>query len=209
MTPKTILELMDARLDHPERPAHQPARGDGDLNGYSAPSGRPLKQAAVLAPLILHGGPPRFLFTLRAEHLTKHAGQISFPGGRREPGESLTETALRETQEEIGIDPEYIEILGCFDPYETVTAFQVTPFVGVIKPGYTVTPDHQEVSEVFETPFDFLMDASNHERHEREFRGQVRRFWAMPYEDRYIWGATAGMLKALHDRLFGDVEWRD
>lgn len=206
MTPDAILDLMDQRLDHPQRPAGQPMRGDGDLNGMSSPSGRPLNQAAVLAPLILHDGPPRFLFTLRSAHLTKHAGQISFPGGRREPGESLTDTALRETREEIGIDPEYVDILGCFEPYETVTAFQVTPFVGVLKPGYTVTPDYQEVSEVFETPFDFLMNASNHERHEREFRGQVRRFWAIPYQDRYIWGATAGMLKALHDRLFGDIE---
>lgn len=204
MSPDDILGLMDDRLDHPGRPLDVAARGDGDLNGFPSPTGRELKQAAVLAPLILHDGPPRFLFTLRAAHLTKHAGQISFPGGRREKGETLTETALRETEEEIGIGPEYIDVLGCFDPYETVTGYQVTPFVGVLKPGYTVTPDHQEVSEVFETPFEFLMDSANHQRQEREFRGQVRRFWAMPYEDRYIWGATAGMLKALHERLFGD-----
>lgn len=204
MTPDAILALLEARLDHPERPLKAPSRGDGDLNDLPSPTGRQLNQAAVLAPLILHDGPPRFLFTVRAEHLTQHAGQISFPGGRREPGETLTQTALRETREEIGIAPEHVEILGCFDPYETVTAFQVTPFVGLVRPGYTVTPDHQEVSEVFETPFEFLMDAANHERHEREFRGQMRRFWAMPWKERYIWGATAGMLRALHDRLFGD-----
>ncbi|WP_420433784.1 CoA pyrophosphatase [Hyphobacterium sp.] len=204
MTPAAILALMEERLDHPERPLKSASRGDGDLNDLPSPTGRQLNQAAVLAPLILHDGPPRFLFTVRAEHLTQHAGQISFPGGRREPGETLPETALRETREEIGIAPEHVEILGCFDPYETVTAFQVTPFVGVVRPGYTVTPDQQEVSDVFETPFDFLMDAANHERHEREFRGQMRRFWAMPWKDRYIWGATAGMLRALHDRLFGD-----
>ncbi|QNL18142.1 CoA pyrophosphatase [Hyphobacterium sp. CCMP332] len=206
MTPQSILDLLDAKLDHPDRPANTAARGDGDLDGRIIPSGAQLNQAAVLAPLILHDGPPRFLFTVRAAHLTKHAGQISFPGGRREPGETLAQTALRETQEEIGIGPEYIDILGCFDPYETVTAYQVTPFVGVVKPGYTVTPDHQEVSAVFETPFDFLMNAANHERHEMEFRGKMRRFWAMPYRDHYIWGATAGMLKALHDRLFGDTQ---
>lgn len=204
MTPDAILALMEERLDHPERPLTMPARGDGDLNDLPSPTGRTLNQAAVLAPLILHDGPPRFLFTVRAEHLTKHAGQISFPGGRREPGETLWEAALRETREEIGITPDHVEILGCFDPYETVTAFQVTPFVGLLRPGYTVTPDHQEVSDVFETPFEFLMDSANHERHQREFRGQMRRFWAMPWKERYIWGATAGMLRALHDRLFGD-----
>lgn len=204
MTPEAILDLLDRKLDHPERPANAAARGDGELDGRIIPSGTTLQQAAVLAPLILHDGPPRFLFTVRAAHLTKHAGQISFPGGRREIGETLVEAALRETREEIGIAPEYVDIIGCFDPYETVTAFQVTPFVGVVKPGYTVTPDQQEVSDVFETPFDFLMNAANHERHEMEFRGQLRRFWAMPYEERYIWGATAGMLKALHDRLFGE-----
>lgn len=204
MTPDAILTLMDERLDHPERPQKSPARGDGDLNDLPSPTGRALNQAAVLAPLILHDGPPRFLFTVRAAHLTKHAGQISFPGGRREPGETLWEAALRETREEIGITADHIDILGCFDPYETVTAFQVTPFVGLLRPGYTVTPDHQEVSNVFETPFDFLMDSANHERHEREFRGQMRRFWAMPWKERYIWGATAGMLRALHDRLIGD-----
>jgi 8-oxo-dGTP pyrophosphatase MutT (NUDIX family) len=204
MTPQALRDLLEEKLDHPGRPAAAASRGDGDLDGRVIPSGARLNQAAVLAPLILHDGPPRFLFTMRAAHLTKHAGQISFPGGRREPGETLAQTALRETHEEIGITPDHVEILGCFDPYETVTAFQVTPFVGVIKPGYTVTPDHREVSEVFETPFDFLMNAANHERHEMEFRGKVRRFWAMPWQERYIWGATAGMLKALHDRLFGD-----
>lgn len=205
MTPEALLDLLDAKLDHPNRPAASALHGDGDLDGRVIPSGAPLNQAAVLAPLILHDGPPRFLFTMRAAHLTKHAGQISFPGGGREPGESLVQTALRETQEEIGIGPEYIDILGCYDPYETVTAYQVTPFVGVLKPGFKVTPDHREVSEVFETPFDFLMNAANHERHEMEFRGKIRRFWAMPWEERYIWGATAGMLKALHDRLFGET----
>jgi 8-oxo-dGTP pyrophosphatase MutT (NUDIX family) len=204
MTPDAILALMDERLDHPERPQPHPARGDGDLNDLPSPTGRTLNQAAVLAPLILHDGPPRFLFTVRAAHLTQHAGQISFPGGRREPGETLWEAALRETREEIGISADHIDILGCFDPYETVTAYQVTPFVGLLRPGYTVTPDHQEVSDVFETPFEFLMNSANHERHQREFRGQMRRFWAMPWKDRYIWGATAGMLRALHDRLFGD-----
>ncbi|CAK9067213.1 Uncharacterized Nudix hydrolase NudL [Durusdinium trenchii] len=183
---------MEARLDHPERPQAEPARGDGDLNDLPSPTGRRLNQAAVLAPLILHGGSPRFLFTVRAPHLTQHAGQISFPGGRREPGETLSAAALRETREEIGIAPDHVRILGCFDPYETVTGYQVTPFVGLLQPGYTVRPDRQEVSDVFETPFEFLMDAANHQRHQREFRGQMRRFWAMPWKERYIWGGNGG-----------------
>ncbi|WP_019961188.1 NUDIX hydrolase [Woodsholea maritima] len=177
-------------------------RGDGDLNGVRAPSGRSLRPAAVLALLIDHEDHLNMVFTRRADHLQAHAGQISFPGGRQNVGrETLAECALRETQEEIGLRPEAITVLGRFDPYETSSAFLVTPFVGVAKAGFDLNPDPGEVAEVFEVPFEFLMSARNHKRESREFRGALRHFYAMPYEDRYIWGATAGMVKALSDRL--------
>lgn len=196
--------LLNDRLDPVEGPEGLPARGDGDLNGAPAPTGQALRPAAVLAPLILHDGPPRLLFTERAAHLTKHAGQISFPGGRVDAGDvSPAAAALREVEEEIGVPADKVELLGRFDPYETVTGFQVTPFVGVLKPGYAIRPDPGEVADVFEAPFDFLMDARNHERQYRVWQGHKRYFYAMPWQDRFIWGATAGMLKALHDRLYG------
>lgn len=202
MTENAILDLLRQRLDPVEGEDARPRRGDNDLNDFDFPE-RELRPAAVLAPLLLHDGPPRFILTLRAEHLPSHAGQIAFPGGRANPGESLPEAALRETEEEIGITPEHVDIVGRFDSWETVTGFHVTPFVGIVKPGFTLRPDPSEVADVFETPFDWLMDKANHQLHQREFRGQMRRYYAMPFGERYIWGATAGMLRALHERLYG------
>lgn len=196
-----MLERLKARLDPVEGVDARPKRGDNDLNDIDFPE-RELRPAAVLAPLVLHDGPPRFILTLRADHLPAHAGQIAFPGGRANPGETLPEAALRETREEIGIDRDYIDLVGRFDSWETVTGFHVTPFVGIVKPGFEITPDPGEVADVFETPFDWLMDRANHKTHEREFQGRMRRYYAMPYGERYIWGATAGMLRALHERLY-------
>ncbi|MEE2566158.1 NUDIX hydrolase [Hyphobacterium marinum] len=203
MTPDHVLDLLRDRLDPLDAEDCTPVRGDGDLNGLPSPTGRILKPAAVLAPLILHDGPPRFVLTLRADHLPTHAGQISFPGGRVEAGESLAEAALRETEEEIGVARDHVDLIGRFDAYETVTGYAINPFVGILKPGFTLTPEPGEVADVFETPFEFLMDAANHQRHSREFQGRMRHFYAMPWQDRYIWGATAGMLKSLHGRLYG------
>jgi len=197
-----LLERLRDRLDPVDAPPRPPAHGDGDLNGYPTPSGRDLKPAAVLAPLILHDGPPRFLLTERAAHLRNHAGQVAFPGGRVESErEDAPGAALRETEEEIGVGREHVELIGRFDPYETVTGFEVTPFVGLLRPGFSIRPDPGEVADVFETPFDFLMNPANHQRQWREWRGERRYFYAMPWEGRFIWGATAGMLKALSDRM--------
>ena len=118
-------------------------------------------------------------------------------------GETPAQAAVRELEEEVGIGAGHVELIGRFDGYETVTGFHVTPFVGVLKPGYVLRPDPGEVADVFEAPFDFLMDPVNHQRHSREWQGHRRHFYAMPWEGRYIWGATAGMLKSLHDRLYG------
>ena len=197
-----VLERLKSRLDPPEGGLRAPRYGDGDLNGASAPTGRRLKPAAVLAPLIRRGDRLSLLFTRRADHLQAHAGQISFPGGRQNAGrESLAECALRETQEEIGAGPERIALIGRWEAYETVTGFQVTPFIGLLDGEAPLKPDPGEVAEVFETPFDFLMNPRNHRLEEREFRGVLRRYYAMPYKGRYIWGATAGMLRALSRRL--------
>jgi 8-oxo-dGTP pyrophosphatase MutT (NUDIX family) len=200
-----LLRLLRARLDSVESPDETaPRRGDGDLNGVPAPTGQALRPAAVLAPLVLHDGPARLVLTERAAHLNQHAGQISFPGGRVETDrETSAEAALREVEEEIGIRPDQVELIGRFDAYETVTGFRVTPYVGVVRPDYRITADPNEVADVFEAPFEFLMDSANHRRESRVWQGSQRYFYAMPWQGRYIWGATAGMLKALYDRLYG------
>lgn len=202
---KTDEHPLVARLRRALDPIDAPARplrhGDSRIDG-GALSGGPLKAAAVLAPLVLREDGPKLIFTRRADHLQAHPGQISFPGGGRKTGrESLARTALRETEEEVGIEPARISLLGRFDPYETVTGFRITPFVGLVAPGFVLRPDPGEVAEVFEAPFDFLMDPRNHKLEEMEFRGRLRRYYAMPHKGRYIWGATAGMLKALSERL--------
>jgi 8-oxo-dGTP pyrophosphatase MutT (NUDIX family) len=160
-----------------------------------------LTSAAVLVPLVLHNNITA-LFTQRAKHMTKHAGQISFPGGHVDDKDIDAEaTALRETEEEIGINSAYIEVIGRLDDYVIRTGFLVTPVVGFLKPPFVITPDDHEVDEVFEVPLKFLMDHNNHQRHKRELNGQNRDYDAIPYEDRYIWGATAGMLVNLYDIL--------
>ncbi|WP_300542121.1 CoA pyrophosphatase [Maricaulis sp.] len=201
---EALIGRLRDRLDPVDAPAAAPVRSDGDLNGGLPDRVTPPREAAVLAPLIVHDGPPRLLLTERAAHLPRHAGQIAFPGGRVDPaGETPAQAAVRELEEEVGIAPEHVELIGRFDGYLTVTGFHVTPFVGVLRPGYVLRPDPGEVADVFETPFDFLMDPANHRRHSRAWQGHTRHFYAMPWEGRYIWGATAGMLKSLHDRLYG------
>lgn len=197
-----IVARLNRVLDPVEAPLPAVRRGDGDLNGMPSPTGRVLKPAAVLAPLILRETGISVVLTRRADHLSAHAGQIAFPGGRRQgEAEALHETALRESEEEIGLPASRVRLIGRFDPYETVTGFEITPFVGLVEPGVDFRPDPSEVAEVFETPFDFLMNPANHVLEERMFAGQVRRYYAMPHEGRYIWGATAGLLKALADRF--------
>jgi 8-oxo-dGTP pyrophosphatase MutT (NUDIX family) len=142
------------------------------------------------------------LLTLRNASLPHHAGQISFPGGRIEEGDaSAAATALRETEEEIGLARESIEIIGRLDDYITGTGFLVAPIVGLIRPPYALNPDPSEVEATFEVPLAFLLDPANHRRESRVFNGVERRFYAMPYGDKYIWGATAAMLMNLYDLL--------
>lgn len=132
-----------------------------------------------------------------------HAGQISFPGGRMDPGDtSLVETAYREAREEIGLEPEFIEEVGFLTDYVTSTGYRVSPLVAIVREGFTITPDRNEVADVFDVPLGFLMNARNHELHTREWRGAQRLFYAMPYGERFIWGATAGMLRNLYESLY-------
>ena len=175
--------------------------GDHHLNPGMG-IGPALTPAAVLVPLVTRPEGLTTLFTQRTGHLEHHAGQISFPGGHVAPGdETPEETALRETEEEIGLARRHVEIVGRLSEYVTRTGFRVTPVVGVVAPPFRLAPDPHEVADVFEVPLDFLLDPSNHQRHSREVGGTIRQFYAMPYRGYYIWGATAGMLINLYEVL--------
>jgi 8-oxo-dGTP pyrophosphatase MutT (NUDIX family) len=162
----------------------------------------PLAPAAVLVPIVMR---PELtvLLTQRTEGLRRHAGQIAFPGGRMEPTDhDPTATALREAEEEIGLDPAFVEPLGYLDAYRTGTGFRIFPVVSLVREGFTLKLDAREVADAFEVPLAFLMDEANHRTEARSWLGVERRFYAMPFGDRYIWGATAGIMKNMHKRLF-------
>lgn len=181
-------------------------RSDFDLNpGMTSWATGPLKPAAVLIPIIADPQGARVLLTRRADSLAKHTGQVAFPGGRLDPGENAVEAALREAKEEVDLDPAVVTVLGLSDPYETGTGYLVTPVVGWIHhlPPLTASPD--EVAEIFQAPWDFLMDPANHSRDHLEAPEGVKRwFWAMTWNEQYIWGATAGIIRGLRARLYGD-----
>ena len=179
-------------------------RGDHDLNP-GMPKPVELKPAAVLVPIVDRPHGMTILLTQRTDHLHDHAGQISFPGGRAEPTDlDLQATALRETEEEVGLPRERIDLVGQLDIYVTRTGFEVTPVVGIVNPPFPVKPDPFEVADVFEVPLSFIVDPDNHEQDSRIHNGVARQFYVLPYEGRYIWGATAGMLVNLSEVLRGD-----
>lgn len=158
--------------------------------------------AAVLFPIVLHETAPTVLLTLRTSHLRDHPGQVSFPGGRVEATDATpTDTALRETEEEIGLSRQLVEVVGYLPDYYTGTGFCVTPVVAWVRPPLVLSPDSFEVAEVFEVPLAFLLDDANHQRMAIHAGGRRRAFFTMPYRERFIWGATAGMIRSLHDRL--------
>jgi 8-oxo-dGTP pyrophosphatase MutT (NUDIX family) len=169
------------------------------------PDAADLHAASVLIPIVAREEGPTVLFTQRTAHLKNHSGQISFPGGRAEASDASPEsTALRETWEEVGLPADRIEVLGRLSEYHTRTGYRITPVVGIVEPPFELAPDANEVAEVFEVPLSFLIDERNHQRHSREFQGEQRHFFAIPYEGRYIWGATAGMLVNFSRYLLGD-----
>jgi 8-oxo-dGTP pyrophosphatase MutT (NUDIX family) len=172
--------------------------GDDGTEGREAAS----TAAAVLIPLVAHPEGLTVLFTQRTPHLRSHSGQVSFPGGRAEPGDASVEfTALREAQEEIGLPASSVEVLARLPDYRTRTGFRVTPVVGLLTPPLELTPDPHEVAEIFEVPLEFLLDARNQQRRTREFQGKAVGYYVFEYGERNIWGATAGMLVNLHRML--------
>ncbi len=177
----------------------RPARSDFDLRPdgtrLSGRTDRVLKPAAVLAAIVNRSPYPTIILTQRTAHLKKHAGQISFPGGGVEPQDAHhVATALRETEEEIGLAPEHVTLLGRLPLYETSTAYGVTPIVGWVEPPFDLKIDAFEVDEVFEVPLAFALNRNNYVKETAVRDGVERWFYVLPYENRYIWGATAGML---------------
>ena len=191
--------LSSAELERaaPAGVSDDPADGTGPDLGLT-----PLRPAAVLLPVVDRPSGLTVLLTLRASDLRAHSGQVAFPGGKIDAGETPCEAALREAQEEIGLEERFVEPLGWLDPYFTGTGFRVAPLVALVEPSFELAVNKLEVDEVFETPFAFLMDAANHRLEEREWQGLRRRYYAMPHDGRYIWGATAGILRNLYEKLF-------
>lgn len=180
-----------------------PASSDYDLNpGIVLPEGRKLKPAAVLMPIIETDTGARVILTMRSARLKHHPGQIAFPGGRIDDTDAdAAAAALRESHEEIGLDPGNVEILGRLSAHETVTGYTVTPFVGRIRAPFTPLPEAGEVAEVFTVPLSFLMTPGHYRVERRRWRGTWRAYYTAPYGPYYIWGATARMLKGLADRV--------
>jgi len=177
-------------------------RGDHDLNPGETPPSAALRPAAVLVPLIDRADGMTVLLTQRTAHLSAHAGQISFPGGRIEEADAdEVAAALRETEEEVGLPRELVSVIGRLDTYVTGTGFEITPIVGIVAPRYTLAIDPYEVAEAFEVPLAYILDRNNHNRTERESAGRTRVFFVLPYEGRNIWGATAGILVNLAEVL--------
>jgi 8-oxo-dGTP pyrophosphatase MutT (NUDIX family) len=162
---------------------------------------QPIRPAAVLIPVVDHAQ-PTVLLTQRAAHLNDHAGQISFPGGKIDATDaSPLDTALREAEEEIGLSREFVDPVGYLDLYGTGFGFRILPTLARVRPGFKLRINQAEVDDAFEVPLAFLMDPANHQVHSKEFRGMERSYYAMPFAERYIWGATAGILRVLYERI--------
>ncbi|MBS3935672.1 MAG: CoA pyrophosphatase [Sulfuritalea sp.] len=190
--PLTVARL---RRSFPCADAQAPGREPPVGSGAALP-------AAVLVPIVVRQSGLTVLLTQRTAHLRDHAGQISFPGGRCEAGEdSPVATALRESREEVGIEPGQVEVLGLLPDYLTGTGFCITPVVGLVLPPLNLRLDDFEVAEVFEAPLEFLLDDANYRRESLEIAGRMRTYWAVPWQEYFIWGATAGMLVSLRETL--------
>ncbi len=200
------LAEIERKLMAPLPPEAEVITGDHDFQNdrVDPGSGKALRDAAVLVPIVNRPEGLTVVLTKRADHLNSHAGQVSFPGGRIEESDgSAAAAALRETEEEIGLSRDFITIKGELERYRTGTGFSIQPIVGFVEPGFTLDVHEGEVAEVFEVPLDFLMDPENHLRHSAVWQGKRREYYAMPYGDYYIWGATAGMLVNLYKRVYG------
>jgi 8-oxo-dGTP pyrophosphatase MutT (NUDIX family) len=162
----------------------------------------PVRPAAVLIPVVDHAE-PTVLLTQRSAHLKEHSGQIAFPGGKIDATDkSPRDAALREAEEEIGLDRSFVDPIGYLGVYGTGFGFRILPTVARVKPGFRLTINHSEVDDAFEVPLSFLMNPANHQVHSKEFRGMERSYYAMPFAERFIWGATAGILRVLYERIY-------
>jgi len=193
-------------------PAARGMRSDYDLNLDAKKielTNVPRRDAAVLVPVVNHADGATVLLTRRTDHLSKHPGQVSFPGGAVDKTDKdAVHTALRETEEEVGLSASYIQIAGRLDGYRTGTGFEIVPVVGLVRPGFSLTLQENEVAEAFEVPLAFLLDRANHKRESAMWQGIERHYYAMPYEKHRIWGATAAMLVNLCDVLDAVKEGR-
>jgi 8-oxo-dGTP pyrophosphatase MutT (NUDIX family) len=187
-------------------PSITPARGDHYIDPVmrAIAEVRPIRPAAVLVPIV-DRAEPTVLFTQRTAHLPDHAGQISFPGGKIDPGDaSPLAAALREASEEIGLEQRLVEPIGYLDLYMTTLGYRIVPLIARVEPGFKLTLNTAEVDEVFEVPLAYVMAAENMQRHSRDWQGMTRHYYAITFGQRYIWGVTAGILRNLHDRI-----WRE
>jgi 8-oxo-dGTP pyrophosphatase MutT (NUDIX family) len=194
------LDLAADALDSTIAPKH----GDHVLNQASMQAHgitTDARLAAVLVPLVARETEATVLMTTRSSELRQHSGQIAFPGGKVDDGETPCEAALRETMEEVGLDPRHVEPIGYLDPYLTGTSFRILPVVALVTPPFELLVNTREVHDTFEVPLAFLMQPDNHQRHSREWRGTTRHFYAMPWNERYIWGATAGIVRSMYEKL--------
>ena len=191
-----LAERVRAALSRPA--AEPPLEGD-----YPELRANASKQAAVLIA-VTDRDEPGVLLTVRREHLRTHAGQISFPGGRVEPGEEAVAAALREAHEEILLDPAEVELVGAIEPYRTVTGYVITPVLGIVPPDLPLEPHEHEVSELFEAPLPYLLDPANQHRKSALFEGRERHYYEINWNGRRIWGATAAMIVNLSRKL----QWR-
>jgi 8-oxo-dGTP pyrophosphatase MutT (NUDIX family) len=204
--PGRFFPVAAARLRH-----HPPANGGSDeklgdhlLNPGFLPGDLTYRDAAVLIPVVAREPEATVLLTQRTPHLSSHAGQIAFPGGKIEPSDAdAGAAALRETEEEIGLAPDLVDLVGYLDPYLTRTGYRIVPVLGRVDPEFRLRLNADEVEEAFEVPLAFLMSADNHRRNSRVFLGKPRYFYEMPFEGRYIWGVTAGIIRVLYERVLG------
>jgi 8-oxo-dGTP pyrophosphatase MutT (NUDIX family) len=181
-----------------------PARGDHDLDPVmqKVAEVRPIRPAAVLVPVVDHAE-PTVLLTQRSAHLPDHPGQVSFPGGKIDKTDvHPLDSALREAEEEIGLDRGHVEPLGSLDLYMTTLGYRIVPVIARVTPGFALTLNTSEVDATFEVPLSFLMDQNNVQRHSRDWQGMTRHYYAITFGERYIWGVTAGILRNLHERIY-------